>query len=128
MRSLFLLATVLFLGTFACSKSGHWQHFRWSAIEEARKRQMPIYLHFHDEKSELSRKQKEVLERLIKDPLFAQVGAYRVQWGAEPQLEKAFSVLSAPSLLVFRGDIEKARLGSDLNSESLRAALLKALE
>ena len=78
----------------ACTnQGGTWQHYRLSAFDEARTREMTIYLHFYADKNPVCKKQKEDLENLIKDKAFKNVGAYRVNFGTE-KVSMALAILS----------------------------------
>lgn len=116
------------LTLLSCKTSGaSWQHYRLSAFDEARTRGMTIYLHFFEPGNESCEKQKAELEFILKDARYEKVGAYRVAWGSEKALQKAFGVKDSCTLLVFKGDSLKTRISSDVGSDLLKIALQQGL-
>ena len=112
----------------ACSNSGGTcQHYRISALTEARDRGMSILLHFYEKNKSFCEKQKEELESVIKDKKFAKIGAYRVIWGSEKDLQNFYHVDSPCALLVFKGTQLKTRISSDVGPELLKMALEQGL-
>jgi hypothetical protein len=120
-----IFAAVAFM---ACKGAGaSWQHYRLSAFDEARNRNMPIYLHFYESGTATCEKQKLELEKIIENKKFVGVGAYRVSWNSEKALQKTFGVKDACTLLVFKGDTLKTKISSDVGQELLTIALEQAL-
>jgi len=116
---------ILILFLMACSNSGgHWQHYRISALDEARERDMAIILHVYAEADEISQKQKKILEKIIKDSRFKAVGAYRVQFGVEKEIDVGFQVRKPGTVLVFQGKSELGR-STSLDESDLQKLLLK---
>ncbi len=112
----------------ACTpEGGHWQHFRISAFDQARDRNMSIAIHFFDEKNPLCKEQKEVLENLIKDKSYKTIGAYRVAWGAEEGLQKFLKTSSPCTLIGFKGYTERGRIDSSSDRRLLKTILDQAM-
>ena len=123
-------ARLLVLGSLliACSSGGgHWQHYRISAFNEARSRGMGVVLHFHDQNSPVCQKQKDLLEKLVKNPAFKKVGAYRVPWGSEKALEQFTRTTQPCTLIVYKGESEKTRVSGSVDERILKPALDLAL-
>ncbi len=119
---------ILLLGLASCKSSGGtWQHYRLSALDEARQRDMTIYLHFFQAGQPVCERQKSDLETLIKEKAFKNVGAYRVTYGTEKSLEKFFSITQACVLLVFKGETLKTRIASDVGPQLLRMSMEQGL-
>ncbi len=115
---LFLSLLCIFL---ACQKGGHWQHFRFTAIEEARERGWTVFVHLYESKT--CDEQKKVLEKVIKNPNYAKVGAYRLAWNTEPGVQNYFKASKPCTLIVLKGYEERGR-ATDVSDERLLAQLL----
>ena len=112
----------------SCKPSGgSWQHYRLSAFDEARNRGMPMAIHFHEPKNQTCEEQKNSLEKVIKQEKFKSMGAYRVTFGTEKPLEKAFKIESPCTLLVFKGFDEKSRALGATDERLLEKILDQAL-
>lgn len=123
-----LIILIFALSSLGCKANGAtWQHYRISAFDEARNRDMTIFLHFFKEGDINCEKQKGELEVILQDTKFSKVGAYRVAWDTEKALQKAFSVKESCTLLVFKGNSLKTRISSDVGSDLLKIALQQGL-
>lgn len=120
MKSSFAAAGLILLSMGSCTKEGgHWQHYRISALTEAKDRQMTIFLHFDQNENETCRKQKAELDSIITDPKYKKVGAYRITYGTEKGLEQMFNVKEPCTLLVLKGAFEKGRAVKETDARLL---------
>ncbi len=84
---------------------------------------MTIVLHFHDDNHPISSQQKNELEKVIQDPKFKAIGAYRVRHKSEKALE-AFVRVSAPAtLVVYKGTEERGRTTGEISAARLKKLL-----
>jgi hypothetical protein len=125
LSKVFLL--ILFMGLFsACASEGiSWQFYRIAALDEAQKRNMTIFLHFNQSKT--CQKQYDALQEIVKDKLFAEAVAYRVEFGRELALQKKYSISKPCSLVVLKGSSLKARSVSLSDSAGLLKQLKRGL-
>lgn len=71
--------------------------------------------------------QERGVRSLAEDRDFAQVTVFQADFMKEEALRKQFNVMSFSTLVIFRGDMERARTTGDFRPEQLKQLFAKAL-
>ena len=87
----------------------------------------PVALHFHADWCPVCRVQEEVFDKLESDRGFAMT-LLVVDYDKERELRRKLNVRTQSTVIVYRGNVEKARLAGETSAEKLKAALRSALQ
>lgn len=120
-----IIATVL-LGAAALAQALEVKPYTSTALEDARKADRPVALHFHADWCPTCRAQSRVLEQLKAEPGL-DLTVLVANYDTEKDLKRRFNVRAQSTLIVLRGQTEWARLVGETAPESIRAALRSAL-
>ena len=96
------------------------------ALAEAKAAGKPVALHFHADWCPTCRAQAKVFDSL-KDDKSLPVTILVANYDRERELKQKLGVRTQSTLIVYRGDAEKARLAGETAAEKLKAALRAAL-
>lgn len=96
------------------------------ALAEAKAAGKPVALHFHADWCPTCRAQSEVFGRLKDDKSLA-LTVLVANYDKERELKQKLGVRTQSTLIVYRGEVEKARLAGETAEEKLKAALRSAL-
>jgi thioredoxin 1 len=96
------------------------------ALAEAQKAGEPIALHFHAEWCGTCKKQEQVLNTL-RDDKTLKLTVFVADYDKDQSLKQRFKVTKQSTLVVLRGDTERARVLGDTNAQNIRQALERAL-
>ena len=87
----------------------------------------PVALHFHADWCPVCRVQEEVFDKLESDRGFAMT-LLVVDYDKERELRRKLNVRTQSTVIVYRGNVEKARLAGETSAEKLKTALRSALQ
>ena len=97
------------------------------ALAAAQQAGQPVAVHFHADWCPTCVNQAKSLDALKTDPQLQAVTVLVADYDKERDLRRLMKVRTQSTLVVFRGSVEKARLGGDTEADKLRAALKSAL-
>ena len=87
----------------------------------------PVALHFHTDWCPVCRVQEEVFDKLESERGFAMI-LLVVDYDKERELRRKLNVRTQSTVIVYRGNVEKARLAGETSAEKLKTALRSALQ
>lgn len=96
------------------------------ALAEAKAAGKPVALHFHADWCPTCRAQAKVFDGLKTDASL-RVTILVADYDKERELKKQLNVRTQSTLIVYRGEVEKARLAGETSVEKLEAALRAGL-
>ena len=96
-------------------------------LSAARAAGKPVALHFHADWCPVCRVQEEVFDKLESDRGFAMT-LLVVDYDKERELRRKLNVRTQSTVIVYRGNVEKARLAGETSAEKLKTALRSALQ
>lgn len=102
------------------------QPFSAQALAAAQAAGQPVAVHFHADWCPTCKQQEKALAQL-KTEAGLDVLLLVADYDKEKDLRRSLKVRSQSTLVVFKGTVEKARLGGDTEADKLRAALKAAL-
>lgn len=100
--------------------------FTQAAFDASRHSGKPILVYVSATWCPTCAKQKPILESLEKEPAFADLVVYHVDFDAQKDVARQMGVQMQSTLVVFHGEAEKGRSTGDTNAASLKALLEKA--
>lgn len=83
-------------------------------------------LHFHSGWCPICVMQERALKSMQEDPALAEVTVFQADYFKEDALRRYFNVTSFSTLVVFRGEMERARTTGEARAEALRPLFAKA--
>ena len=96
------------------------------ALAAARQAGQPVAVHFHADWCPTCKQQEKVLTQLKSEPGL-DITVLVADYDLEKDLRKAMKVRTQSTLVVFKGNEEKARLAGDTAPDKIRAVLKAAL-
>ena len=96
------------------------------ALAAARQAGQPVAVHFHADWCPTCKQQEKVLTQLKSEPGL-DITVLVADYDLEKDLRKAMKVRMQSTLVVFKGNEEKARLAGDTAPDKIRAVLKAAL-
>lgn len=125
-----ILSITIFLMVVTPSVSGiaaEWQPYSQEIFERAKQEGKSIIVDFHAEWCGTCRKQKPVLESLLREPKFESVVALSADYDKETKLRKALAIRKQSTLVVFKGNQEAGRSLGMTDRGKISALLEKGL-
>lgn len=102
------------------------QPYTAQALAAAQGAGQPVAVHFHADWCPTCKQQEKAFAQLKAEPGL-DVLLLVADYDKERDLRRLMKVRTQSTLVVFRGSVEKARLGGDTEADKLRAALKSAL-
>jgi thioredoxin 1 len=96
------------------------------ALADAQKAGEPVAVHFHAEWCGTCKKQESVINALKADKAL-KMTVFVADYDKDTALKQRFKVQKQSTLVVLRGDEERARVLGDTNEKNIRQALERAL-
>lgn len=100
--------------------------FTPQALADAQKAGQPVAVHFHAEWCPTCKQQEKAFAQLKAEPGL-DITVLVADYDKEKDLKRAMKVRSQSTLVVFKGEAEKARLAGDTAPDKIRTALKAAL-
>ena len=119
-----VIATVLFAAASLASAL-EIVPFSAQALEEAKRSDAPVALHFHSQWCQTCKLQSKAFEAMRSEPGL-EMKLLVVDFDADRATRRAFRVPVSGAVVVLRGETERARLIGVVDREELSAALRKA--
>ncbi len=126
-QSLKSLALALFLTMATNAFAGTWQAFNQDAFDLAKSQGKTVVLDFHANWCSTCKKQKPILESLVKEPELNSVVAFTVDYDNSTELKKSLKVQKQSTLIVFKGANEVGRQMGVTNKDEIKALFLKGI-
>lgn len=120
-----LIAATLLLTASAATFALDIKPYSAQALSAEQQAGNPVSLHFHANWCPTCRAQEKVFQQFKGDASVPGT-LLVVDYDKEKELKKQLGVKTQSTLIVFRGTVEKARLGGETDADKLRAALLSA--
>jgi thiol-disulfide isomerase/thioredoxin len=120
--------TVGLLLTFATTAfAGEWQTFNQAAFDEAKAQGKTVVLDFHADWCSTCKKQKPILEGLLKEPSMSSVVGFTVDFDKATELKTTMKVQKQSTLIVFKGSNEVARQMGLTSRDEIKALFTKGI-
>lgn len=122
-----VLGVVLFGGSPLCF--GGWQSFSPGALKTAQKANRSIVLFFHASWCSGCKRQRAVLDKLLKDPMFGSMVSFSIDIDQRDAkaLKTNLVVLRPMTIVIFKGHREMSRAIGVTHEESLKKLLNKGI-
>jgi thioredoxin 1 len=118
---------ILALTFSASSFAGGTSAFDKTAFESAKAQGKTVVVDFHADWCSTCKKQKPVLESLIKEPSMNSVVVFTADFDKETDLKKSLNIQKQSTLVVFKGQAEKARQMGLTSREEIKALIEKGI-
>jgi thioredoxin 1 len=100
-------------------------NFTQAAFDAAQKEDKPILVYIEASWCPTCAKQRPIIQSLEKDPAFANLTIFSVDFDTQKDVVKAFGVRMQSTLLAFHGKDERARSTGETNPDKIRDILAK---
>ena len=121
-----LIVAGLIVGAATLSQALEIKPYTAAALAAAQKADKPVVVHFHADWCPTCRAQEKVLQTLKAEPGL-DLTVLVANYDTEKDLKRRFNVRAQSTLVVLRGQLERARLVGDTSADSSRQALKAAL-
>jgi thioredoxin 1 len=121
------LALVFTLTVATNASAGEWQAFNQESFDSAKSKGKTVILDFHATWCSTCKKQKPILESLVKEPDFDSVVAFTVDHDNATELKKSLKVQKQSTLIVFKGATEVGRQMGLTNKDEIKALFLMGI-
>ncbi len=120
-----MIAGALTIGVSAFA--GEWEPYDESAFKQAQAEGKTVVLDFHADWCPTCKKQKPILEGLLKEKDFEAVVGFTVDYDDATDLKKSLKVQKQSTLIVYKGKREVARNIGLTNKDEIKALILKGI-
>lgn len=101
--------------------------FTQEAFAAAQKAGQPILVTVHADWCRTCRTQAPILQSLLREPRFAKMAVFRVDFDTQKDVLRQFRVQWQSTLIVFKGEAELERTTALVDAEAIEAQLAQAL-
>lgn len=108
-------------------QAADWQAYSDEAFKSAQDRGSTIVVDFHADWCSTCKKQKPILESLLKQEEFKNVVGLTANFDSAAELKKKYQVQKQSTLIVFKGAKEVSRSMGSTNESDIRATISKGL-
>lgn len=126
MKLRYVITSALFALAISAAQAVTVKPYSEQALAAAQKAGEPVALHFHAEWCGTCKKQESVINALKADKAL-KLTVFVADFDKDTALKQKFKVLKQSTLVVLRGEEERARVLGDTNEKNIRQALERAL-
>lgn len=126
MKYRYALASALLALVMSAANAVTVKPYSEKALADAQKAGEPVAVHFHAEWCGTCKKQESVINALKADKGL-KMTVFVADYDKDTALKQRFKVQMQSTLVVLRGDEERARVLGDTNEKNIRQALERAL-
>lgn len=126
MKTAKLIVATLLTGLAAWAHALDVKPYSTAALADAQKADKPVAVHFHADWCPTCRAQEKVLQTLKAEPGL-DITVLVANYDTEKDLKRRFNVRAQSTLVVLRGQQERARVVGDTTATGIRDALKSAL-
>lgn len=98
-----------------------------AAFESAKAQGKTVVIDFHADWCSTCKKQQPVLEALVKEPAMNSVVLFTADFDKETDLKKSLNIQKQSTLVVFKGQAEKARQMGLTSRDEIKALIEKGI-
>jgi thioredoxin 1 len=126
-RKLLLLPLAASLLPVLAAHAATQVNFTQAAFDAAQKEGKPILVYIQASWCPTCAKQRPIIQSLEKDPAFANLTIFSVDFDTQKDVVKEFGVRMQSTLLAFHGQDERTRSTGETNPDKIRDILAKTL-